>query len=371
MPTIKEWLNSYRVYRGNNNCDEFGLTEDVLELVKYFITSNNSMIELENNYLQHICNKVLKLPTVHSFQNNILPKVMSLLHQIIEKKLQKAVFVSTTTDIWTNKQMFDFIAVSANTVSQDAAISSIVIGMIPMPGRHDADNIKIAVEEIINRFDFDKSKLIGITTDEGSSMLRLFKPMLNLDEVDNESSLTIDLEEEELEDLFDNDESVHDIEEVNVELNEISKDLTSNNLITNKLASSNTNAQSDLNDLFLYEEALEYIFTIGDLIDTLLLEISSSILPHYCCSAHKMNIAVRRAIKSNLYLVEILKKLSKFAAKTKRSINIAKIYIEKKSKLRIENPTRWSSSFLMIETFIWGFKKVFILKQHFDILIYL
>mgnify|MGYP001009790213 CR=1 FL=1 len=45
-----------------------------------------------------------------------------------EKKLQQAVFISTTTDIWTNKQMFDFIAVSANTISQEAAISSIIIG---------------------------------------------------------------------------------------------------------------------------------------------------------------------------------------------------------------------------------------------------
>lgn len=362
MPAIKEWLDSYRVYRGNSKSDEFELTEDILELVKYFITSNNSMIELENKHLQHICNKVLKLPTIHSFKHNILPKVMALLHQIIEKKLQKAVFISTTTDIWTNKQMYDFIAVSANTISQDAAIASIVIGMIPMPGRHDAEHIKIAVEEIINRFEFDKSKLIGITTDEGSSMLRLFKPMLNIDEIDNESSLIIDLEEAELDDLFDNDESVHDIDEVNLELNEISAELKSNHLIKNKLTSSNTNVTSDLNDLFLYEEALEYNFTKGDLIDTLSLEISTSILPHYCCSAHKMNIAVRRAIKSNLYLVDILKKLSKFAATTKRSINIAKIYIEKKSKLRIENLTRWSSSFLMIETFISAFKKGFYIK---------
>lgn len=323
MPNIKEWLKSYKIHRAGKS-DEFELTEDVLELVKYFITSNSSIIELENKHLKHICNKVLKLPTIHSFNKNILPEVMHLLHRIIEKKLQQAVFISTTTDIWTNKQMFDFIAVSANTISQEAAISSIIIGMTPMPGRHDAEHIKIAVEEIINRFNFDKSKLVGITTDEGSSMLRLFKPMLNIDETDNESSLIIDLEENELDELLDNDISVHDIDEVNAELNEISTDLKSNHLITNKLPSSSLNEQSDLNDLFLYEEALEYNFEKGDLIDTLSLEISSSILPHYCCSAHKMNKAIRRALKSYLYLVVILKELSKFAAPTKCSIKIAK-----------------------------------------------
>ena len=40
MPALKEWLDSYRVYRGNSKSDEFELTEDILELVKYFITSN-------------------------------------------------------------------------------------------------------------------------------------------------------------------------------------------------------------------------------------------------------------------------------------------------------------------------------------------
>ena len=62
-----------------------------------------------------------------------------------------------------------------------------------MPGWHDAEHIEIAVQEIINRFNFDNSKLVGITTDEGSSMLKLFKHMLNIDEADDESSIIFDL----------------------------------------------------------------------------------------------------------------------------------------------------------------------------------
>lgn len=53
------------------------------------------MIELENKHFKHICNKVLKIPSIHSFKKNILPKVISLLHRIFEKKLQQALFVST------------------------------------------------------------------------------------------------------------------------------------------------------------------------------------------------------------------------------------------------------------------------------------
>ena len=142
--------------------------------------------------------------------------------------------------------MFDFIAVSANLMSSESVVSSIVIEMIPMPGRH--EHINIAVEEIINGFEFDKSKLIGITTDEGSSMLRLFKPMLNMDELDIESSLLIDLEEAELEVLFQDEFSFHEIEEVNIELCEIGQDLKQET-ITNKLTSMALIEQIDLNDL--------------------------------------------------------------------------------------------------------------------------
>ncbi len=33
--------------------------------------------------------------------------------------------------------------------------------MMRMPGRHTAENVKIAIEELLNRFKFDKSKING------------------------------------------------------------------------------------------------------------------------------------------------------------------------------------------------------------------
>ena len=39
---------------------------------------------------------------------------------------------------------------------------TIVIGMMRMPGNsHNAENIKIAVETMVNKYDFDKSKIYG------------------------------------------------------------------------------------------------------------------------------------------------------------------------------------------------------------------
>jgi hypothetical protein len=36
-----------------------------------------------------------------------------------------------------------------------------VIGIIPMPGAHNAKTIKLCVEHMVNEFDFDKSKING------------------------------------------------------------------------------------------------------------------------------------------------------------------------------------------------------------------
>ena len=44
-----------------------------------------------------------------------------------------------------------------------------------MPGRHTAENVKIAIEKITNTFSFDKTKIISVFSDEGSNLLKLFK----------------------------------------------------------------------------------------------------------------------------------------------------------------------------------------------------
>ena len=47
--------------------------------------------------------------------------------------------------------------------------------MVMMPGNHNAEHIKEAIESIANSFEFDKSKLCGTVSDEGSACTRLFK----------------------------------------------------------------------------------------------------------------------------------------------------------------------------------------------------
>lgn len=48
-----------------------------------------------------------------------------------------------------------------------------------MIGAHSAENIKLGIEKIVNRYSFNKKKISSIVCDEGSSLVRLFKQNSN------------------------------------------------------------------------------------------------------------------------------------------------------------------------------------------------
>ena len=81
------------------------------------------------------------------------------------------------------------------------------------------------------------------------------------------------------------------------------------------------------------------------------IKLGTDSVPRYSCACHKANIAVRKAIKKCPSLCKNLAKLSRFAAKIRRSNILSKIFQLKKTRLRCECLTRWSSSVLMLLQF--------------------
>jgi hypothetical protein len=122
------------------------LDEDMLLLIKYFISSNNSIVELKNKFFKKLMIKAkMKTPDYRTFVNKLLPKVMDEIHKTILKKLRDATCISLITDIWTNKQLKDFIAVAANIINEKFEKQLLVIGISRMPGKHNAENVKIGI----------------------------------------------------------------------------------------------------------------------------------------------------------------------------------------------------------------------------------
>lgn len=94
----------------------------------------------------------------------------------------------------------------------------------------------------------------------------------------------------------------------------------------------------------------DYDFTLGQLINILNIELGSSKIPRYSCGNHKLNIAVRNAIKGFKILLEHLRSLNQANSHVKRVIQLTRVFASKKCRLRLENLTRWSSAFLLLES---------------------
>ena len=72
---------------------------------------------------------------------------------------------------------------------------------------------------------------------------------------------------------------------------------------------------------------------------------------------HKLNIALRKSIKISQTLTNLLTSLSNCASEIRMSNAKSKIFQKKKSRIRNENLTRWSSSYLMLNSFYRAYQK--------------
>ena len=50
-----------------------------------------------------------------------------------------------------------------------------------MEGRHTAEQIRVQIQNIVNRLEFEKGKIVSVTTDEDSNFCRLFKQKTVID----------------------------------------------------------------------------------------------------------------------------------------------------------------------------------------------
>ena len=74
--------------------------------------------------------------------------------------------------------MLAFIGLVAIVRNKNFGKELLVFVMIEMPLRHCAEDIKKAIENIVNSNEFDYTKIKGVCSDEGSAYVRLFKQIV-------------------------------------------------------------------------------------------------------------------------------------------------------------------------------------------------
>jgi len=304
------------------------------------------MVHIDNIYLKELLKKAGITVCAKTVKNTILPEMVKKVKITLEEKLNKAIHIILIVDLWSNKQMTGFCGLAAMVTYENFERECFVIGLQRIYKRHTAENIKAVFEEIVNEYDFNKSKLKGIVSDEGSNLRRLFKQLA--DESD-ESGDTDEADGDFVDLNFDSDEDDDDsdYEEIdeNIVIERIKTKMTDVNQYNNdlnKLVLETAELTSELNKVH-YDEDEEDLFektNSGKPIDNLVLALDTfegQKLNRFSCCVHKANNSIKKAIKSIPKFHSDLKKLTKWTKSLRKSNPTNEIYQIKSSRLRSEN----------------------------------
>ena len=222
--------------------------------------------------------------------------------------------INITTDLWSKKGMTaSFLGITAHFYA-DHKRHNITIAVKEMPSPHTADNILSVVNDVLTDWNIPLHKVGNTITDNGSNIMKAFKEMKEeaADEVeDNKQSLIHSKEFENEADTEDDDE------------NDMEGDGAGANIIDN-----------ELEDFEANEEEHQTTFSGYNRIS---------------CFAHLLQLVVVQFDKVKPFQ-KVLQKAKKLVAKFNKSGKATeKLIALKHKKLVSDSPTRWSSTFLLLE----------------------
>ncbi len=112
-----KWWKKHEAFTSKG--EKKDLSPSLMNLNKYFSTSNTALRDLNSQYLMKSLHPDINCPSYTVFRNSILPDMMIKFHDCIEKKLDSALSIVIVADIWTNKQNSDFIGIAAVYTNPD------------------------------------------------------------------------------------------------------------------------------------------------------------------------------------------------------------------------------------------------------------
>ncbi|XP_039261082.2 E3 SUMO-protein ligase ZBED1-like [Styela clava] len=91
--------------------------------------------------------------------------------EVVMNELLNATYVALTTDAWTSIKHESYLCVTAHILSQDFNINSFVLSTKQLDDKQTGENIAGWIQEIVSDFGVPFSKIVSITTDNGSNMI--------------------------------------------------------------------------------------------------------------------------------------------------------------------------------------------------------
>lgn len=104
----------------------------------------------------------IRIYSVFTFRYKILEAVFKQMLTEIERKLNDCDIVTLITDGWTGQfNNIEFMGLGAQLIYESFDKELVIIGMIELKNGHSAVETKNAIESMVNKYNFDKSKIKG------------------------------------------------------------------------------------------------------------------------------------------------------------------------------------------------------------------
>lgn len=142
------------------------------------------------------------------------------------------------------------------------------------------------------------------------------------------------------------------ISDVNKEIQEMKNELRKLSVEDKSFCKSEDEIDENASEIEGVDEAKlieEEEHEIDEINNTLNINLGSSELPRISCANHKLNLCIRTAIAKHKPLNVNIRILNSYVNRIKRTIRLNEIFVNAKCRLRLENSTRWGSTFLMLE----------------------
>ena len=125
-----------------------------------------SMISKLKPYYPHISSTV--------FARKTLPSLAIDLKKTVQEVVDRADFISFTTDMWTSKYSQDsFIAFTGHMIALDkTATETLLLGCKYFPEAHTSKNITEAIEELIREYKIPRHKIGAVVSDNAHNVVR-------------------------------------------------------------------------------------------------------------------------------------------------------------------------------------------------------
>ncbi|KAJ8391358.1 hypothetical protein AAFF_G00089880 [Aldrovandia affinis] len=123
--------------------------------------------------IQYLC-PLYKMPSRHYFSDTALPELFNLVADRTQSVLNESkAHISCTTDILTsNVSLMSMISLTAQWVDEDFQLQQVLLHCTEMPGSHSAINLTAKFDEMLQRWNIDKTRVHVVLRDNARNMAK-------------------------------------------------------------------------------------------------------------------------------------------------------------------------------------------------------